>query len=37
MVKRVPCEICGKRILGQSFLKTHKKRVHKELVEEVYL
>jgi hypothetical protein len=35
MVKRVECDICGKRILGYTYLKTHYKLKHqKELVDE---
>jgi hypothetical protein len=35
LVKRIECDICGKRILGYSYLKGHYKTVHnKELVDE---
>lgn len=35
MVKRIECDICGKRILGYSYLKNHYKAIHKkELVDE---
>lgn len=35
MVKRVECNICGKKILGYTYLKTHYKIKHqKELVDE---
>jgi len=33
MVKRVPCEICGKMLLGKQYVKMHKKITHKELIE----
>ena len=33
MVKRVECDICGKMILGRSYLKKHYKVIHnKQLV-----
>jgi|GEM_PF-7100970 len=35
MVKRVECDICGKLVLGQSYLKRHYKVVHdKALLDE---
>lgn len=32
LVKRVECEICGKLILGHSYLKRHRKVVHNEFL-----
>ena len=37
LVKRVSCEICGQRILGNSYLRVHKKRKHNEVIEETFL
>jgi len=35
LVKRIQCEICGKGVLGYSYLKRHYKAIHdKELVDE---
>lgn len=35
MVKRIECDICGKRILGYSYLKRHYKIMHdRALLEE---